>query len=125
MAAYVYWFAGSLPVVLLLNKPVAILTIAVTLLGDTFAALFGVAFGSHKLPTNSRKSWEGTLAGTATSFLVAFLFSSSNLPLSMVSAAVFAIIDMLKLPIDDNFLMPLVLGLALQATISLQTGLFP
>lgn len=124
MAAYVYWFAGSLPVVLLLSKPVAILTIAVTLLGDTFAAIFGVAFGNHKLPTNSGKSWEGTVAGTTTSFLVTFLLSSSNLQLSIVSAAVFATIDMLKLPIDDNFLMPLVVGLALQVTIFVQTGIF-
>lgn len=127
MAAYVYWFAGSLPVILLLSKPIAILTIAVTLLGDTIAALVGVGLGRHKLPTNSSKSWEGTIAGTTTSFIVAllfssFLFSSFNLLLSIVAAAAFAAVDIFKLPIDDNFLMPIVIGFLLQITSVVQTG---
>ncbi len=126
MAAYVYWFAGSLPIILLLSKSLAIITIAVTLLGDTLAALVGVGLGSHKLPTNSSKSWEGTAAGTVTSFLVTLLLSSilssPNLPLSLVAAAVFATVDIIRLPIDDNFLMPLLIGLSLQVAMVIQTG---
>ncbi len=126
MAAYVYWFAGSLPVILLLSKTIAIITIAVTLLGDTLAALVGVGLGIHKLPTNPSKSWEGTIAGTVTSFLASLLlsslFASPNLPLSLVAAAVFAVVDIIRLPIDDNFLMPLVIGFALQIVMLLQTG---
>lgn len=121
MAAYVYWFAGSLPVILLLNKPIAILTLAVTLLGDTLAALVGVAFGRHGLPTNPSKSWEGTVAGTATSFVVALIISL-NLPLSIVAAAAYAAVDSIKLPIDDNFLMPLVIGSLLQIASLIQIG---
>ena len=121
MAAYVYWFAGSLPVILLLSKPIAILTLAVTLLGDTLAALVGVGFGRHMLPMNPSKSWEGTIAGTATSFLVALIISF-NLPLSLVAAAAYAAVDAIKLPIDDNFLMPLVIGSLLQTASLLQTG---
>ena len=121
MAAYVYWFAGSLPVILLLSKPIAILTLAVTLLGDTLAALVGVGFGRHRLPTNSSKSWEGTVAGTATSFLVAFIISL-NLPLSIVAAAAYAGVDTIKIPIDDNFLMPLLIGFLLQIASLIQTG---
>ncbi len=120
MAAYVYWFAGSLPVILLLSKPIAILTIAITLLGDTLAALVGVGLGRHKLPTNPSKSWEGTIAGTATSFLIALPFSSFDLPLSLIAATAFASVDLLRLPIDDNFVMPLVIGLVIQMASFLQ-----
>jgi dolichol kinase len=126
MAAYVYWFAGSLPVILLLSKMLAMTTIAVTLLGDTLAALVGVALGRHKLPMNPSKSWEGTFAGTVTSFFVTLLLSSiltsPNLPLSLVAAAVFAVVDIIRLPIDDNFLMPLLIGLSLQIATVIQTG---
>jgi dolichol kinase len=127
MAAYVYWFAGSLPVILLLSKPLAMMTIAVTLLGDTLAAIVGVGLGSHKLPTNPSKSWEGTIAGTLTSFLVAILLSSlllssPNIPLSLVAAAAFAAVDIIRLPIDDNFLMPIVIGLLLQVARLIETG---
>jgi dolichol kinase len=127
MAAYVYWFAGSLPVILLLSKPLAMITIAVTLLGDTLAAIVGVALGRHKLPTNPSKSWEGTIAGTVTSFLVAMLLSSillssPSLPLSIIAAAAFATVDVIKLPIDDNFLMPIVIGFLLQIALLTETG---
>lgn len=113
MAAYVYWFAGILPVFLLLTKSIAIMTVAVTLLGDTLAAIVGISSGRHKLPTNRAKSWEGTIAGTTTSLLVALILSN-NLPLSLLATATFATVDMVRVPIDDNFLMPLLVGFLLQ-----------
>lgn len=49
----------------------------ITMLTDTFAYLFGMAFGKHKMSPNisPKKSWEGAIGGTATAVAIACVFA--------------------------------------------------
>ena len=82
------------------------------IVGDTFAAIVGMAWGRTRL---FEKSLEGFLAGFVTSFAAVVVLVPS-LPWGAVAlgALVGAIIEVLPIPVDDNFRIPLIAGLVLQ-----------
>ena len=103
--------------VLFFPKPVMITAFSVLVLGDLTAALIGRRFGRHKL---FNKSWEGTIAF----FLVGFAAVSLNpyalqgargVALGAFAVAVGAFVEALPWPIDDNFSVPISVGMVLWA----------
>jgi len=61
------------------------------------------------------KTVEGSLAGWAASFLVAWaLVPSLGVVPLLVASFVAAVTELLPIPVDDNFRIPLVAGLVLQ-----------
>jgi len=102
------YLLACLLTVLLFDKGVAIAAMLMQVVGDPMAEIVGVRWGRIPL---AGKSLEGTLAGLAACLLV-------TLPLAatvwgpglgaLVSGAVAAtIIELLPLPLDDNFSIPL------------------
>lgn len=80
-------------------------------LGDTMAAIVGMAWGRTPL---FGKSLEGFVAGFAAS-LAGGLFLVPELPVHAVAlgALAAALVEVLPIPVDDNFRIPLVAGLVL------------
>jgi phosphoserine phosphatase len=109
--APVYYALGILLTLLLFPAPVSYAAIAVFTLGDSTASLIGGTITGHSLPFNGAKSLEGSLAGFLFAFLAACVFVSPWF--ALIGASVGMFVEYLPLPINDNFLIPLVTGLVL------------
>jgi dolichol kinase len=109
-----YMLVSALLATYLFDPPVAAAALVFLIVGDTLAAMVGLAWGRTRL---FGKTLEGFLAGFVASFgAVALLVP--ELPLSSVAlgAAAAAIVEILPIPVDDNFRIPLVAGVVLQCT---------
>ena len=95
---------GSLISILIFTKYVAVIALIFMSLGDTAAGLIGQKFGKHKVGT---KTWEGFLAGLIICIIVAINFPFLPLKISLVGALVAMIMELLPIPLDDNFKIPL------------------
>ena len=122
-----YLIAAALTVSALFPKIIAMTALSIMLVGDTFAALIGRKLGRHKINQGS-KSIEGSIAFWLFSFLVLFLFwHYFRQPLSFlfcgiagITLATFAEIYENRLHIDDNFSIPVIVGLSLTLSLYLQ-----
>lgn len=67
---------GSIVLLRLVGVRYIVYLLMVAVLTDTFAYLFGVKFGKHKMAPNisPKKSWEGAIAGTVIATVIASLF---------------------------------------------------
>lgn len=110
-----YVLASAIVCTILFSKHVAVISLTVMLISDTVAALFGKAYGTRKLYKN--KSLEGTCAFFV-SALVVNIVCSTFYPFGVASViaciiATFAEMFEDKLEIDDNFSIPLSVGICL------------
>ncbi len=115
-----YVLIGALLVTALYQPIAAGGAMTVMLTGDAAAALIGRRFGRHKAPNN--KSWEGVAAFLITSFsaLALYLCLVGAPPVFYLAGAI-AIFPACaaelfenQIHIDDNFSIPLIVGLGLQ-----------
>lgn len=93
--------------------PAVVALLAVSIFADAASALIGRRFGRTTWFHNAGKTYYGTLAGACTAVVVALPFV--GLPMALVSAGVFVLVDVLApipLPVTDNILNPLGLALA-------------
>ena len=95
---------GSLLTILLFSKPVAVIALIFMSLGDTAAGLIGQMFGKHKV---GNKTWEGFFAGLIVCFIVSINFPMLPLKISLSGALAAMIMEILPIPLDDNFKIPL------------------
>ena len=83
------------------------------IVGDTLAAIVGKAWGRTRI--YGKKTLEGFLAGLVSSFLAAWALVPGVGPGPLAIAALAAaIVEVLPIPVDDNFRIPLVAGLVLE-----------
>ena len=114
-----YVFASAALTLALFAPPAAPAAMAVMLLGDTAAALIGRRFGKHKAWNG--KSWEGVAAFLVAGFGGASLFLAlCGAPAALYGWALIGVFPAAaaelfekQLRLDDNFSIPLVMGLAL------------
>ena len=90
--------------VLLFSKPVAILALIFMSLGDTAAGLIGQQFGKHKI---GDKTWEGFFAGLVVCLIISINYNLLPLHVSISGACTAMIMEILPIPLDDNFKIPL------------------
>lgn len=101
----------------LFSKIIAVIALTVMLISDTFAALFGKAYGTRHLRNN--KTLEGTTALFISALAIMVLFN----PLypvtyaSILACAAATLAEMYedKIEIDDNLSIPLFIGIILTA----------
>ena len=98
---------GALTSIMLFSKPVAIIALIFMSLGDTTAGLIGQNFGKHKV---GNKSWEGFFSGLAVCIIVAINFPLLPLTVSLAGALTAMIMELVPIPLDDNFKIPLGAG---------------
>ena len=105
-----YILTASVLSMLLFDKSVAIAAISFIILGDIAAALVGRTCGRIKI---KRKSLEGSLACLVMCLLVAIIVPGVPLWIGVTGAFTATIVEGITSPIDDNFSVPLVSGLAM------------
>ena len=107
-----YLVVSSLLVSELFETRIAAAALVYLIVGDTLAAMVGMAWGRTRL---FGKSLEGLVAGFASSFLAAWALVPDLGPGPLaLGAFVGAVVEILPVPIDDNFRIPLVAGLVLE-----------
>ena len=88
----------------LFSKPVAIIALIFMSLGDATAGLIGKRFGKHKI---GDKTWEGFFGGLIVCIIIALNFTSLPLVVSLIGAITAMIMELIPIPLDDNFKIPL------------------
>jgi len=88
----------------LFSKPVAILSLIYMSLGDTAAGLIGQLYGKHRIGT---KTWEGFIAGLLVCIMIAINYDMLPKYISFSGALFAMIMEILPIPLDDNFKIPL------------------
>ncbi|MCM1128310.1 MAG: SEC59/DGK1/VTE5 family protein [Alistipes senegalensis] len=115
-----YVLAAALMVTLLFEKTIAMVALSTMLVGDTCAALIGRRFGRHKI-NNGSKSIEGAAAFWLSSAAVlAFFTIACERPpafaimgIAGITLAMLAEIYEKQVRMDDNFSIPLAMGISL------------
>ena len=105
-----YLLIAALLAVEIFPRPVAAAALGFTVLGDTFAALVGKAWGRHRF---FHKTLEGAAAGFAACLAwAAFLVGLGGLawPVAIVGAVAASLVEILPIPLDDNLGITLVSG---------------
>lgn len=113
--------AAGVLVNLLFAPPTAAAALAVMLIGDTAAALIGRRFGKHPAPNG--KSWEGVtafiIAGYAALAVTSYCANAAGYTyiagIPAVILAAFAELFEKQLRLDDNFSIPLCIGVTVAA----------
>ena len=107
---------SALVSVLLFQKPIAITALCFLIMGDTMAALVGKSFGRIKV---FRKTIEGSLACFCTCLIVVLVVPRMEFTVGLAGALVATLIELLPIPLDDNFLIPILSGAAMQYALTL------
>jgi dolichol kinase len=113
LGGQVYFMLGVIIAFGLFEFKIAVAAILMTTIGDMAAAIFGVAFGKHKISKNSKKSWEGTSAEFVVDLIIAFLILQN--PLVAIAMALTAtVVETTFSHIDDNLAIPVFSGFIAQ-----------
>ncbi len=106
-----YILSGAVLTILFFEKTVALAAIGFIVLGDIAAALVGRKYGRIKI---GDKTLEGSLTFFGVCILVALLVPDLSFGIGIVGALVATIIEAMTLPVDDNLIVPVIAGLAMQ-----------
>jgi dolichol kinase len=92
------------------NKTVATVALLYMVFGDSTAGLIGTWFGKTKIGFGKK-----TLEGSLSCFVACFICGIIFLPwhVAIIGAAVATIIELLPLPLNDNFWLPVLSGFTL------------
>ena len=95
---------GAVISIILFSKPVAIIALIFMSLGDTAAGLIGQRYGKHKI---WNKSWEGFFGGLFVCIIIGMNYSLLPMTISLSGAVAAMVMEILPIPLDDNFKIPL------------------
>ena len=96
----------------LFPKPIAVLALAFLVLGDTVAAIVGKSIGRRYLIGG--KTLEGSLACFAMCYSLTLLMPGVPYYVGLVGAITATVFELLPIPLDDNFRIPLSAGFAME-----------
>lgn len=117
-----FYVIGLLAVVLLFPKWIALLSVLYLALGDPTAAIVGTLMGTAKIP-GTKKSVEGCLGNFCLSSLCTVTFVSLymkqpfhySIIIGLIGGFFSMLVEVLPLPLDDNFSIPTASGFLLWA----------
>jgi len=107
-----FYILGLITIVAFFPRPIVLLSIAFLAIGDPIAAVVGTLYGRIKLV--GKKSLEGALANFVASWLAAYFIAALVMGLPMATVLAVAWVgaicsvaaELLPLPVDDNFTIP-------------------
>ncbi|HEX68068.1 MAG TPA: hypothetical protein ENG13_03270 [bacterium] len=104
-----FFLTSVLATIIFFPKYIAVASLTFLALGDVAAACVGEKWGKIKM---FHKSLEGTLTFFGVSviagWLLHFLYPQLTLPLILWGSLTAAVVEVLPLPVDDNFSIPLI-----------------
>lgn len=108
-----YLLIACLLTIHLFPKEVAVLALLFLIVGDTVAAIVGKSIGRIRF---FGKTLEGSLACFAVCYGLTLITPGPNLPfpVGLVGAVVATVFELLPIPLDDNFRIPLSAGFAME-----------
>ena len=106
-----YLLIACLLSIWLFPKPIAVLALSFLIVGDTMAAIAGKTLGRTRI---FDKTLEGSLACFAVCFGLTRLVPEVPLHVGLVGALVATVFELLPVPLDDNFRIPLSAGIAME-----------
>ena len=89
----------------------AVLALSFLILGDTAAAIVGKSVGRVRI---FGKTLEGSLACFAVCYGLTAIMPGIPFPVGLIGAAVATVFELLPIPLDDNFRIPLSAGFAME-----------
>ena len=95
---------SSTIVISIFSKNIAVISIVFLSIGDTVAGLYGKNFGRIKI---GNKTLEGFLAGFFSCLMISYFYTPIPLYISATGAFFAMLIEILPLPFDDNFKIPI------------------
>ncbi len=98
---------GAVISIILFSKPVAIIALIFMSIGDSAAGLIGQRYGKHKI---WNKSWEGFFGGLFVCIIIGMNYSLLPMTISLSGAVAAMVMEILPIPLDDNFKIPLGAG---------------
>ena len=113
-----YLLIACLLTIHLFPKPVAVLALSFLILGDTVAAIVGKSMGTirllgWKIARRQRRLLCGLLRPDV-------LPARDPVPVGLVGALIATVFELLPIPLDDNFRIPLSAGFAMELLLSLR-----
>lgn len=111
-----YVFTGAAVCIFLFPKEIAVPSLLILSISDTFAALVGIPFGKHKFLD---KSMEGSLAFFIFTIGILTLFFPQALLVNLVIALAVTLAEAFPMNLDDNFLIPILSGILLSLASSI------
>jgi len=102
-------FAIGLMFASLITPPMILFSIlGICSISDLMTSQIGIRFGKRHIKWNKNKTWEGSIAGILSAFLICFIFI--GLVWAIIFTAIFFIFDVLTLKplnISDNLIVPI------------------
>lgn len=95
----------------LFPKPIAVLALSFLIVGDTVAAIVGKSVGRVRI---FGKTLEGSLACLAVCFGITLFLPEIPFHVAIIGALVATLFELLPIPLDDNFRIPLSAGFAME-----------
>ncbi len=111
--AVIFAFAGTLLVLQLFPRNIALASVSILIFADPISHLVGKVLGKTNHFFDKTKNIEGHIAGILFSSIIAMFFVSPGLAISgAIMAMLFEsiVIEIQKIPLDDNLIIPLVAG---------------
>jgi dolichol kinase len=109
-----YLLLAALLAIEIFSQPVAAAALGFTVIGDTFAAIVGKAWGRTRIFNKSLEGFAGGLVACLA--WAAFLAATGHVPWGVVltGAVVASTVELLPIPLDDNLGMTLFSGYAMK-----------
>jgi dolichol kinase len=105
-----YLLIACLLSIYLFPKPIAVLALAFLIVGDTTAAIVGKWLGRIRI---FDKTLEGSLACLVSCYLLTLLVPEVPFRVAVIGALTATVFELLPIPLDDNFRIPLSAGFAM------------
>ena len=106
-----YLLISCLLTIHLFPKPIAALALSFLIVGDTMAAIVGKWLGRTRI---FDKTLEGSIACLLTCFGLAQIVPGIPFHVALIGAVTATVIELLPIPLDDNFRIPLSAGFAME-----------
>ncbi len=110
--AYLYFTLGQMFAAFITPPMVFFAILGISSISDLLTSQIGIRYGKTKIKWNQEKSWQGTIAGTISCFIISLFFMGFNW--AVIFTLFFLIFDVITnkpLKLSDNLLLPIGLGL--------------